>query len=169
MLLLDGLIAFRFRLNPKWKADYTATIKRLILDGTDIPLANLFRQIAVNPSSEREGAERARSAVEAFLYHRLETLPKTAGLFRLNEEISIPFNGFSCMEIDLLCSDMRIAIEIDGKQHLSDANAYRRDRRKDMLLQENGYIVLRFLAEDIGKYLDDVLDCILRALAMRKH
>ncbi len=73
------------------------------------------------------------------------------------------------MEIDLLCTDARIAIEIDGKQHLADTNAYRRDRRKDVLLQENGYMVLRFLAEDVGKYLDDVLDAILRALSMKKH
>jgi very-short-patch-repair endonuclease len=28
--------------------------------------------------------------------------------------------------------------------------ADRRDRRKDRLLQENGYLVLRFLAEDVG-------------------
>lgn len=28
---------------------------------------------------------------------------------------------------------------------------YRRDRRKDQLLQENGYFVLRFLAEDVGR------------------
>jgi len=33
------------------------------------------------------------------------------------------------------------------------------------LLQENGYWVLRFLAEDIGKDLDSVLDAILRSLA----
>ena len=72
------------------------------------------------------------------------------------------------MEVDLLCVDARIAIEIDGKQHLTDTNAYRRDRRKDRLLQENGYLVLRFLAEDIGKYLDDVLDTILRALLRTK-
>jgi len=39
-------------------------------------------------------------------------------------------------------------------QLLADAEAYRRDRRKDALLQENGYIVLRFLAEDVGKRLD---------------
>ena len=71
------------------------------------------------------------------------------------------------MEVDLLCTDARIAIEIDGKQHLADTNAYRRDRRKDILLQENGYMVLRFLAEDIGKYLDDVLDTILRALVLK--
>ena len=59
----------------------------------------------------------------------------------------------------------RIAIELDGGQHFGDADAYRRDRRKDALLQENGFLVLRFLAEDVGKYLDQVLDAILRALS----
>ena len=35
-------------------------------------------------------------------------------------------------------------------------------------LQENGYLVLRFLAEDVGKDLDFVLDAILRALSNRR-
>jgi very-short-patch-repair endonuclease len=69
------------------------------------------------------------------------------------------------MEVDLLCERPRLAIELDGSQHLGDPDAYRRDRRKDALLQENGYRVLRFLAEDVGKYLDQVLDAILRALS----
>jgi very-short-patch-repair endonuclease len=36
-------------------------------------------------------------------------------------------------------------------------------------LQENGYLVLRFLAEDVGKHLDEVLNGILRALAYRSR
>lgn len=60
-----------------------------------------------------------------------------------------------------------MVIELDGTQHLADPIAYRRDRRKDQLLQENGYFVLRFLAEDVGKELDVVLDTILRALSRR--
>jgi very-short-patch-repair endonuclease len=36
-------------------------------------------------------------------------------------------------------------------------------------LQENGYFVLRFLAEDVGTALDDILDTILRALAHRQR
>jgi very-short-patch-repair endonuclease len=47
--------------------------------------------------------------------------------------------------------------------------AYRQDRRKDYLLQESGYLVLRFLAEDLAKHLDEVLDAILRALAHRRN
>jgi very-short-patch-repair endonuclease len=37
------------------------------------------------------------------------------------------------------------------------------------LLQENGYFVLRFLAEDVGKELDAVLDAVLRVLARRRQ
>ncbi|HXX22364.1 MAG TPA: DUF559 domain-containing protein [Terriglobia bacterium] len=115
-------------------------------------------------SSTQQGADRARSATEAFLYRRLETLTGTAGKFHLNAELPIPFDGWGRMEVDLLCERPRLAIELDGSQHLGDPDAYRRDRRKDALLQENGYRVLRFLAEDVGKYLDQVLDAILRAL-----
>jgi very-short-patch-repair endonuclease len=52
--------------------------------------------------------------------------------------------------------------------HLADPVAYRRDRRKDQLLQEHSYLVLRFLAEDLAKELDAVLDGILRALSSRR-
>ena len=111
---------------------------------------------------------RARSATEAFLYRRLETLPQTKGRFRLNVELPIAFDGMGRLEVDLLCADARLAVELDGGQHLADPVAYRRDRRKDQLLQENGFLVLRFLAEDVGKELDSVLDAILRSLSNRQ-
>jgi very-short-patch-repair endonuclease len=57
---------------------------------------------------------------------------------------------------------------LDGAQHLENAEAYRRDRRKDQLLQEAGYFVLRFLAEDVGKHLDMVMDTIQRTLFSRQ-
>ncbi len=152
-------------IDPEWKSQYAASVRRLVRDGVDSPLANLFVNVAVTPSLNAEGANRARSASEAFLYRRLETLEATTGKFRLNVELPIPFDGWGRMEVDLLCATSRIAIELDGGQHFGDADAYRRDRRKDALLQENGYLVLRFLAEDVGKYLDQVLDAILRALS----
>ena len=37
----------------------------------------------------------------------------------------------------------------------------RRDRRKDMLLQENGYFVMRFLYDDVLANLPYVLEAIL--------
>ncbi|MBI4581759.1 MAG: DEAD/DEAH box helicase family protein [Planctomycetes bacterium] len=155
--------------DPVWKHDYAASVRRLVRDGVDTPLANLFVHAARAVPPDAQGASRARSASEAFLYRRLETLPETAGRFRLNVELPIPFDGWGTMEVDLLCADARVAVELDGGQHLADAEAYRRDRRKDRLLQENGYFVLRFLAEDMGKHLDEVLDAILRTLAHRRR
>ena len=149
----------------KWTSNGAASVRRLVRDGVDSPLAKLFVHAAVIPTSKDDCPDRARSATEAFLYRRLETLTETAGRFRLNAELPIPFDGWGRMEVDLLCDSSRIAIELDGGQHLGDADAYRRDRRKDALLQENGYRVLRFLAEDVGKRLDQVLDAILRALS----
>jgi very-short-patch-repair endonuclease len=133
----------------------------------DTPLASLFVHTARSFQPDADGVARARSATEAFLFRRLETLPETKGRFFLNVALPIPFDGQSRLEVDLLCTDARVAIELDGGQHLSDPNAYRRDRRKDQLLQENDYVILRFLAEDVGKELDLVLDTILRTLTRR--
>jgi superfamily II DNA or RNA helicase/very-short-patch-repair endonuclease len=148
-------------IDPGWKKDYAASVRRLIQDGVDVPLANLFVE-TTRPSPSND---RARSASEAFLFHRLQSLAECAGLFRLNAKLPIPFDGWSEMEIDLFCAEHKLAIEIDGPQHLADPAAYRSDRRKDALLQENGCLVLRFLAEDLGKHLDATLDAILRAIA----
>lgn len=151
--------------DPIWKSHYAASVRRLVRDGVDEPLANLFVHSARTFPPDAEGANRARSASEAFLFRRLETLSETAGRFRLNAELPLPFDGWGKMEVDLLCRQRRLAVEIDGGQHLADAEAYRRDRRKDVILQENGYMILRFLAEDVGKRLDEVLDAILRAFS----
>jgi superfamily II DNA or RNA helicase len=161
--------------DPGWKKDYSATVRRLVRDGVDNSLAGLFLNVAAlkgygetSPEGgEGEGAMRARSATETFLFKRLETLPETAGKFRLNGELPLPISGRGRMEVDLLCGEGRVVVELDGDHHFSDKEAYRRDRRKDAVLQENGYFVLRFLAEDVGTHLDDVLDTILRVMANR--
>ena len=147
-----------------WKRDYSGSVQRLVRDGVDVPLASLFVHVARSVPPDAEGAARARSATESFLFRRLETMSATKGRFRLNTTLPIAFGGQGNLEVDLLCADARVAVELDGAQHLGDPIAYRRDRRKDLLFQESGYVVLRFLAEDVGKELDLVLDTILRTL-----
>ena len=71
--------------------------------------------------------------------------------------------------VDFLCAELGIVIELDGEEHLGDADAYRRDRHKDALLQQHGYLVLRFLASDLAKRLDHVLDGILAVLENGRH
>jgi len=79
--------------DPEWKRKYAASIHRLIRDGVDAPLGSLFMNAAPAFAPEAEGVDRARSATEAFLYCRLETLPTMSGRFKLNAELPIPFDG----------------------------------------------------------------------------
>ncbi len=155
--------------DPRWKSEYAATVRRLIRDGVDAPLANLFVHAARSVLPDADGVNRARSATEAFLYRRLETLSETTGCFILNAELPIPFDGNGKMEVDLLCAAAQVAVELDGMQHLESVDAYRRDRRKDLLLQEHGYVVLRFLTHDVGINLATVMDTILRTLSARRQ
>ncbi|MEQ9410702.1 MAG: DEAD/DEAH box helicase family protein [Fuerstiella sp.] len=144
--------------DPQWKSDYSASVQRLIRDGVDEPLAALFVHAAKPVTVEASGVDFARSASEAFLFGRLQTLDATRDQFRLNQNLPIAFNGWGNMEVDFLHVRHRLVIELDGGQHFANEDAYRRDRRKDAMLQENGYFVLRFLAQDVGAKLNDVLD-----------
>ena len=68
------------------------------------------------------------------------------------------------MEVDFVSEQSKLAIEIDVVYHFADRDAYRRDRRKDELLQENGYFILRFLADDVMNNLGEVMSRVLRRL-----
>jgi very-short-patch-repair endonuclease len=66
--------------------------------------------------------------------------------------------------VNLLCSEPQIAIELEGYFHFLDPASYRRDRTKDWELQGRGYLVLRFLAEDVIPQLESIRARILGAL-----
>jgi len=108
----------------------------------------------------------ARSVAEATLYEALEATPATAGRFRLNESLSVRF-GPAAAEIDLLSRGDRIAVEIDGVHHFADPDCYRRDRRKDLLLQTQGFVVVRLLAEDVVRDVRAAVNAVCLALAYR--
>jgi hypothetical protein len=112
--------------------------------------------------------DEARSAAERFLFERLEAHPETAGLFQLNADPGLRFGADRAMEVDLLASSLRLAVEIDGYHHFHDPDAYRRDRRKDLLLQTGGFLVVRVLADDVAARLEDVLATIVAAVASRR-
>ena len=48
--------------DPQWKSDYAASVRRLIRDGVDVPLANLFAHVArpVAPTPKESIARAAR-------------------------------------------------------------------------------------------------------------
>lgn len=100
------------------------------------------------PTSMRLLHTRARSLAELTLFEALEATASTAGRFLLNQTVSFHF-GSRAAEIDLLSRADELAIEVDGFHHFQDPERYRLDRHKDLLLQANGYVVIRFLANDI--------------------
>jgi very-short-patch-repair endonuclease len=109
----------------------------------------------------------ARSAAEAALLEALEATPATAGRFELNGYLSVRF-GANALEVDVLGRRDRIAIEIDGYYHFGDLEAYRRDRRKDLLLQTQGFMVIRVLAQDVMRDARPAVTAICQALAFRR-
>jgi very-short-patch-repair endonuclease len=129
------------------------------------PLAVTGAQARHAPSAPSTNLD-ARSAAEAALFEALEATPATAGRFQLNESISVRF-GSRAAEIDLLSRADRIAIEIDGVHHFADPDCYRRDRRKDLLLQTQGLLVIRLLAEDVLRDPRDGVNVVCQGLAYR--
>lgn len=125
-------------IDPQWKNDYASSVRRLILDGVDVPLARLFVHVTRPPEAGAKGAAKARSASEKFFYQCLQTLVATKDVFQINANLPIPFNERSEMEVDFLCVEKNLVIELDGDQHLNDKKSYRRDRAKDALFQQNG-------------------------------
>lgn len=109
----------------------------------------------------------ARSAAEAALFEALESTPATRGRFELNGNLSIRF-GPVAAEVDLMSRTDRIAIEIDGYHHFADLDCYRRDRRKDLLMQTQGLLVVRLLAEDVLRDPRDGINMVCQALAFRR-
>lgn len=135
-------------------------------DGGSSESLELYRQLieATERSLESpEASDRARSAAERFLFDRLENHPLFAGQFELNGRVEASAKLDQSWEIDLLAKRRRLAVEIDGYYHFQNSEAYRRDRRKDCALQLAGFVVLRFLAEDVVQSLEDILRTIERA------
>lgn len=171
--------------DPLWKSQYAARIDRLVRAGVDPPLANLFVHVAKPPDLKAEGAEHARSSTvqlrRSFIagWKRCQRLPVVSGSMQNCRFLSTAGRR---MEVDLLSAESQIAIELDGGQHLAVAEAYHvigarmfcsrliqgsRGEGGSGFSRENGYHVLRFLCEDVGKRLDEVLDAIVRALSHR--
>ncbi len=63
--------------------------------------------------------------------------------------------------VDFCCREQRLAVEVDGGQHLDREAA---DRSRSNLIEARGYRVLRFWNSGVISNFDAVLECILTAL-----
>lgn len=148
-------------------------IEAVLERGGDISLADRLAETAQAvvglDAANEQVEEHARSQAEQFLFELLDSQPATAGLFELNGTLDFRF-GPRLAEVDLLARPLRLAVELDGGfWHLRDRNCYRRDRRKDWELQRRGFLVLRFLAEDVVYRPQEILDTIRAAVAQRRR
>lgn len=149
--LQPGIAALnRLRPTPAMWQDFFQLAERAASRDSDSP-------------TDARAPDRARSHAERLLFACLQRHPATAGRFQQNVRLPIDFGGRP-LEVDLLAAAAGLAVEVDGYYHFRDAEAYRRDRRKDLLLQQHGYRVLRVLADDVAGRLDDVLGTLVSAL-----
>jgi very-short-patch-repair endonuclease len=156
-----------------WRLGRSDRIAAMVDDGlVEIPDEAVANLVATSNKTKRPRARRrtnqfdARSAAEAALYEALEATPPTAGRFELNGYLSVR-SGADAAEVDLIARKDRIAIEIDGFYHFTDPSAYRRDRRKDLLLQTQGLLVIRVLAQDVMQDARPAVAAVCEALAHR--
>jgi hypothetical protein len=120
-----------------------------------------------NSEEDPEASELARSLAELLLSEMLERDVVTRGLFALNATLPFEF-GTQPAEVDLLCRSLDLAVEVDGYFHFTNPARYRRDRRKDLLLQTHGFWVARYLATDVVDRGDDVVSSIRTLIQRRK-
>jgi very-short-patch-repair endonuclease len=137
-----------------------------VLRGSDSAALSMARQGVVSIASATPQAEGgARSRAEQTLHDALSRDPRTAGHFALNVKIPV---GHGTVEVDLIAQTARLAVEIDGWYHFREAQRYRSDRAKDVLLQRAGFFVMRFLAEDLEDRLALIIDEIATGLGGRR-
>lgn len=146
-----------------------ATVARLTAGGLAEEVADAFVTAAraVREPTPSDLASDFRSVHESFLFEQLESMPQTAGLFRPNHALEFR-HGHQTAEGDLVAESLKLAVEVDGAFYHLNPDQYRRDRRKDWLYQRHGYLVLRFLADDVVRDLELILNTILEAVALRR-
>lgn len=122
----------------------------------------------VKRGARAKDLERARSEPERFLYQLLCSRPSTADLFVLNDKVDLG-DGNGPREVDLLCRELRLAVEVDGYFHFAGSDSYRRDQRKNVALQLASYLVVRYQADDVVGRLEEILNELDALIAARRR
>jgi very-short-patch-repair endonuclease len=86
-----------------------------------------------------------------------------AGLFRFNIRVATR-NGNKYL-VDLVWTEGKIIIEVDGYEFHSDRGTFSGDRRRDYELIISGYLVIRLpqdeVVEDVGLAVEKIRDVVL--------
>ncbi|MBI1252066.1 MAG: DUF559 domain-containing protein [Alphaproteobacteria bacterium] len=83
------------------------------------------------------------------------------------EGLGVPFrkqHPFGAYVLDFYCAPLKLAIELDGSQHIERAD---HDARRTAFLNEHGVEVLRFWNNDVMQKIDGVGQVIIEAIRRR--
>ncbi|SME92306.1 Very-short-patch-repair endonuclease [Tistlia consotensis] len=105
-------------------------------------------------SPRRTDFSRDSTVAERRLWYQLRRFQIDGVKFRRQHTIG-PF------VVDFVCPSGRLIIELDGGQHVAEAEA---DERRTRLLEGQGYRVIRFWNHEVMENIDGVLEAIARAL-----
>jgi very-short-patch-repair endonuclease len=115
--------------------------------------ANGFR---VHQKARVRELRKSQTDAERLLWQRIRAGQLNGYKFRRQHE----FGGYV---LDFYCASARLAVELDGGQHLTD-EGLARDAERTRFLERNGLCVLRFTNTEVMQELDAVLEAILAAL-----
>ena len=87
------------------------------------------------------------------------------GLPRPHTQVAVFADGVIVAYLDMGWPELMIGVEYDGDQHRSDRRQYVRDIRRQELIEELGWLLIRVVAED---HPGDVLRRVRRAIAARE-
>jgi Protein of unknown function (DUF559) len=88
-----------------------------------------------------------RGACEGLVYYMLEARQETRGRFSANARLISNLNPRR-HEVDLVCQEARLVIEIDGPEHNQQARK-NMDAKKQKDLEDQGYRVQRFRNQEV--------------------
>jgi len=99
---------------------------------------------------------------EQSLASRLRDDAMLGGLFRFNIRVETRFENQYL--VDLVWTDGKVVVEVDGYQFHSDRHAFSLDRRRDYELMVSGYLVLRLphdeIIEDVESAVEKIRDMV---------
>lgn len=99
---------------------------------------------------------------EQLLARRLTDDATLAGLFQFN--IRVKTRHENQYLVDLVWTEGRVVVEVDGYEFHSDRHAFSLDRRRDYELTVSGYLVLRLphdeVIEDVGLAVEKIRDVV---------
>jgi very-short-patch-repair endonuclease len=101
------------------------------------------------------------SAAERRFHHMLRAADLVG--WRANQPVLIDGSSYF---VDVLFDKIRVAIEIDGREHHTGSQVFETDRWRQNLLVLDGWRVLRFTWRMINERPDEVMAMVRKALAM---